>query len=320
MKSIKYPLLVLAIAALSLCAGASAEQVEPPLFFSSEMIAVHLSGYTAEEKEAIERDRSVVRSICFPEQNEPSRRKPLYLATAGGPGSRKTSILESFLAQQPYGSKIAYVDPDARTLLFMAHTYYNRSLAVGQLPFYPSYLAARKAAYEKWRGASNYIALTLLEEAFQEHRDIAHGTTSTGGHVDAFLSRVKEVGYEVSLLLCYADDELRKEAIAYRNAEQKFYQSTPEDGVSKGLLFPQRMPIYFAHADTLHLFWSDSLFSSPRLAARLEDGAMQVMDEEALDCFMAQFEKDRARLAKEGISLPSWDELIASYKNSSFSR
>ncbi len=311
MKPIKHLFLITLLSFAALSAPLKAEQ---PLFFTSEMIASHFCGYTSEEGEAIEKDLALVRSLCFPQRSERSGKRPLYLATAGGPGSRKTTILESFLAQQPYGSEMVYIDPDPRALMFMVHTYYSRSLSVGQLPNYPNYLAARKAAYEKWRGASNYITLTLLEEAFEERRDIAHGTTSTGGHISSFLSRVKEAAYEVSLLLCYADEQLRKEALSYRNEEQKFYQSTPEDAVSKGLFFPQRMPIYFAQADTLHLFWSDSLFSPPRLAARLQDGMMQVIDEEALNRFMAQFEADRALLSQEGIELLSWDELLALYQ------
>ncbi|HNA62074.1 MAG TPA: hypothetical protein PKW79_03250 [Rhabdochlamydiaceae bacterium] len=75
---------------------------------------------------------------------------------------------------------------------------------------------------KKWRPASNYIALTLLEEAFARHDNVAYGTTSTGGHIPAFLKKVHDAGYDITLLLCSCDDSIRKAAIEYRNEQQRF--------------------------------------------------------------------------------------------------
>src|SRR3972149_10066678 len=152
------------------------------------MIEAHLKDYNDEEKGAIEQDLQIVKSICLPEIDQKlDHKKPVYLATAGGPGARKTTILERFVKEHPYFAEGAYIDPDQRTLKFMAHTYYSRSLSALSIAEYPNYALATKAAYEKWRGGSNYIALTLLEEAFAQGRSIVHGCTSTGEHIPNFL-------------------------------------------------------------------------------------------------------------------------------------
>lgn len=274
------------------------------LFFTPKMIDSHLSSYTTEEVELIKKDLEVVRSITFKE-GEP-KEKPLYLATAGGPGARKTTILERFMASHPeMCSQMAYLDPDQRALKFMAHTYYSRSLCASEIAKYPIHLAAAKAAYEKWRGGSNFITLTLLEEAFAQKRDIAHGTTSTGEIVGTLLSKIKEAGYHITLLLCSCEDDLRVHSIQYRNEEQKFYQSTPEDAVTKGKFFPLRMPIYFKYADTLYLYWSDNLSTQERLAAIIQDKKIQILDAEAYILFVNKYERDR----KEQ-NLPSWHTLF----------
>jgi hypothetical protein len=281
------------------------------LFFSPQAIESHMKGYSDEEKVAIEKDLDVVRSVCSSGLSEPEQ-KPLYVATAGGPGARKTTILERFLQDSSLQSNVTYLDPDQRALKFMAHTYYSQTLSVLETNGYENYSMAVKKAYEKWRGASNYITLTLLEEAFSHKKSIAHGTTSTGEHIPSFLAKVKEAGYDITLLLCSCEDAFRKAAIQYRNDEQKFYQSSPEDALSKGKLFPQRMSAYFTYADTLYLYWSDDLATPERLAAVLKDGQFEVVDQAALDRFVQKFENDRSELSST-TEIPSWDEVVSLY-------
>ncbi len=289
---------------------------ESYVFLSSQQIAVHLSDYNEDELEAIEQDLNVVRSVCFPKQTtaSDSSERPLYIATAGGPGARKSTILERHLERYALHDSIAYLDPDQRGLKFMVHTYYAQSLSAKATANYSDYLLARKAAYEKWRGASNYIALSLLEEAFAQQRNIAYGTTSTGDHTGIFLQKAKEAGYHIVLLLCSCEDAVRVQAVRYRNEEQKFYQSTPEDALKKGKLFPQRFQDYLSYADTLYLYWSDDLFQPERLAAILDQGKVEVLDAQALSCFIEKYEADRALLAAEGITLPSWNTLMRNYQ------
>lgn len=283
------------------------------VFFSPEMIFTHLKSYTEEEKIAINKDLKVVRSVCFSENGNPNKKRPVYITTAGSPGSRKTTILERFLQahkNHPYIYEPIYLDPDQRGLKFMTHTYYSRSLNALTIGQQREYNISAENAYEKWRGASNYIALTLLEEAFLQRRDIAYGATSTGSHIGDFLSNVKNAGYSIILLLCSCEDSFVAQAIDYRNNEQKFYQSTPEDILSKRKLFAQRMPIYFLWADELYIYWSDDLFTPERLAAVIKENQLQVIDADALENFKKKYEKDRALLAEERIDLPTWNELI----------
>jgi len=285
------------------------------LFFSPQMRSSHLKDYSLQEKEAIEKDLQVVRSVCWTLVPEAKmERKPLYLATGGAPGSRKTTILERHMEKEFASFPLVYVDPDQRGLKFMVHTYYNRSLCAKVLAESTHYIEAAQRAYEKWRGSSNYIAVTLLEQAFAQRRDIAHGTTLTGDHVPAFLSKVREAGYEIVLLLCSSEDSFREQAVRYRNEEQKFYQSTPEDVVGKWKAFPQKMSTFFAFGDQLYLFWSDDLETPERLAAILTYGHIKVCDQEALDCFMQKFARDRDLLLQEGKQVPSWKELVNLYK------
>lgn len=281
------------------------------LFFSPQAIESHLKGYNEDEKVAIGKDLDVVRSVCSSGLSEVEQ-KPLYIATAGGPGARKTTTLEKFLRDHSLQSSVTYLDPDQRALKFMAHTYYSQTLSVLETNSYENYSMAVKHAYEKWRGGSNFIALTLLEEAFSQRRSVAFGTTSTGEHIPKFFATLKEAGYDITLLLCSCEDAFRKAAIQYRNDEQKFYQSSPEDAILKGKLFPQRMSAYFTYADTLYLYWSDDLATPEKLAAVFKEGRLEVVDQLALDRFIQKFESDRKELAST-IEIPSWEELVRLY-------
>jgi predicted ABC-type ATPase len=281
-------------------------------YLSPEKISSYLDSYTHLEKEEIAKDLKVVRSVC--RVNEASTQdQPFYLATAGGPGSRKSTILERFLQEHSDYQTGVYLDPDQRALKFMAHTYYARSLNALQAASKPNYLDIVKAAYEKWRGASEYITLTLLEEAFQKKSNIVHGTTSTGSHIPEFFQKLKAQGYRIILILSYCEDTLRKEAIEYRNGEQRFYQSTPEDAVTKGKLLPEKLAAYFDVADTLYLYWSDDLFAEETLVAIFDKGEIKVEQSCSFENFITKYEEDRQALKAEGKNLLSWDELVQNY-------
>jgi hypothetical protein len=284
------------------------------VYFSPEKISGYLESYNEQEKEEIAKDLQVVRSVCRVKEAE-AKERPFYLASAGGPGSRKSTILERFVRDHPSYQTGVYLDPDQRALKFMAHTYYAQSLNALQSASKPNYLDVSKAAYEKWRGASNYIAFTLLEEALQKRTDIIHGTTSTGSHVPEFFQKLRAEGYQITLVLSSCEDDVRKEAIEYRNSEQRFYQSTPEDAVAKGKVFPEKIGVYFDYADTIYLYWSDDLLAEERLGAIFDKG--EIIIEPgcacAYDIFIAKYEEDREALRGEGKNLFSWEELVQKY-------
>lgn len=272
------------------------------LFFTPQMIATHLESYTEEELKLIKKDLNIVRSICLENTHNTDTR--FYLATAGAPGSRKTTILEKFVASRPEFQEGVYLDPDPRALKFMAHTYYAQSLTPFLISQTENFEDVLKNAYEKWRPASNYIALTLFEEAVGSGRSIIYGATSTGSHISNFFTKLKENGYQIILLLCSCPDDVRKKAVEYRNQVLHFYQSSPEDAIAKGKFFPQRMRIYFAHADILYFFWSDDLFSAEKLAAVWKKGNLEIRDSKAMDSFAEKYEADRISLSTEGQVIP----------------
>jgi len=110
--------------------------LQAELFFTPQMIATHLESYSEKEVQLIEKDLAVVRSICLDDTQNTSTR--FYVATAGAPGARKTTILEKFIATHPEYAGGVYLDPDPRTLKFMAHTYD----AVAKGKFFPQRMGA----------------------------------------------------------------------------------------------------------------------------------------------------------------------------------
>lgn len=297
----KFPILILA------CLVQVSLQAE--LFFTPQMISKHLETYTEQEVQLLEKDLAVVRSICLDgTQNTDSR---FYLATAGGPGARKTTILEKFVAAHPEYQNAVYLDPDPRTLKFMAHTYYAQSLNPLVISQTQDYNQVIKNAYDKWRYGSNYIVLSLFEESVAAGRNIIYGTTSTGAHIPDFFAKLKQNEFQIVLLLCSCPDHLRQEAVTYRNEVVRFYQSSPEDAVAKGKFFPQRMGVYFAYADLMYFYWSDDLFSQERLAAVWRNGNLEVHDAEAMQRFTEKYEADRAALAAEGQVIPAFESYFS---------
>lgn len=279
------------------------------LFFTQEMISSHLKSYTPNEIQLLEKDLKVVRSVCLDDSE--NTEIPFYLATAGAPGSRKTTILEKFLDAHPHYQAGVYLDPDPRTLRFMVHTYYAQSLTPFVIAQTGDYNQVIKHAYDKWRPGSNYIVLNLFEEAVASHRSIIYGTTSTGAHIPNFFAKLKERGYQIVLLLCSCPDDLRYKAVDYRNQVIRFYQSSPEDAVSKGKVFPERMSAYFTYADLIYFYWSDDLFSPERLAAVWQNGNMNIQDSEAMQRFIDKYESDRSTLAAEGKMIPAFDSYFS---------
>lgn len=294
---------------LFILACLSCFSLQAELFFTPQMISSHLKGYSEEEVQLLEKDLTVVRSVCLEgSRNAQSR---FFLATAGAPGARKTTILEKFVAAHPEYQEGVYLDPDPRTLKFMVHTYIARSLSPLVIASKNSYDEVIKSAYEKWRAGSNYIVLSLLEEAFGEGRSVIYGTTSTGAHIPAFLAKLKQNDYQIVLLLCSCPDSVRYDAVNYRNNVVRFYQASLEDTVSKGLLFPQRMGTYFAQADEMYFYWSDSLFAPERLAGIWRQGKLEVLDSEAMQRFIEKYEADRTALEATGQSIPVFSNLLS---------
>lgn len=266
-----------------------------------------LKPYSQEEINLLADDLAFIEKLSFRGKKAPENRKPIYLATAGAPGARKSTILESYLSKYEKFSQSIYVDPDQRALKFMGNTYLARSLGNYEVSLYEDYQIAQKAAYDYWRPASNYIANTLLNKAVEQRFDIAHGTTLTGPHSATLLKNLRNAGYEIILVLCGAEDELRLDTVSYRNKVQGFYQTSPEDVKGKGHLFTQRIGDYFDHADELWVHWSNEIKSplDPAAFISLKDKYLDIYAQDLYNQFVRKATTD----AKQQ-SLSTWPDVL----------
>ncbi len=224
----------------------------------------NLENYSQEEANLILEDLKNIRKLTFNSTNP--QEKPVYVGTAGGPGAAKSTILEGFLMENPLDNKAAYVDPDRVSLRSMIHTYIPH-LSAYNASKRESYGQLSQEAYRKWRGGSNYIALTMLNESASQKVNIAHGTTATSPHIGKLYQNLKEKGYEIVLLLCGSTDQNRGDLIEHRQISQAITQVEPSDIITKGKDFPQRFQTYFDFANKIYIYWTENLEVGSVLAA-----------------------------------------------------
>jgi hypothetical protein len=224
-----------------------------------------LSNYSPDDRFKVEKDLTIVEKIAFDEAEPHTdpRYFPTYLATAGGPGTAKSTTLETFIKDN-HLEHFVYIDPDQVCLKNMNFTY-RKSLTNYSFALAKSNHEALKNAYEQWRAASNYICHEILQRAFGnidgkgEKYSVAHGTTSTSPHIESLYSKLQAQKYHIKLLLCYSSDTTRKTAIETREKEQAFVQTDPQEIISKGADFAKRFDIYFNYADEIFFYWNNDL-------------------------------------------------------------
>lgn len=270
------------------------------------VIDVLLTTYSENEKVLIQDDLDNIKKMALRDKAVSSENDRIYVATAGGPGACKSTILETYLSDK---QNFVYVDPDARALKFMTNTY-HQSLIYYQISKNLPYRNLLENAYNKWRDASNYIANSVMNEAYAKGYNIAHGTTQTSPVISALLSKFKRKNYKVILLLCYAPDDVRVKTIEHRETVQAFVQSSTAGIVSKGKVFCQRFPTYFEYADEIHFYWTQDLEKWSVHAATYTKGkGLVVHDNDALDSFTQKYDADRKDSGSD-LQLPSLHELM----------
>lgn len=228
--------------------------------FHKDFVESKLTTYNVAEKALILNDLTTITSLSF--HSAKREDAPIYLATAGAPGSGKSTTLETYLQKDGY-KHFVYVDPDQMALRNMLYTYLS-NLRTLDFATAESNHAALKTAYEKWRDASNYIALNIMNSAFvadenNKRYSIAHGSTSTSPATRENYTELKKAGYKIILLLCYAENDTRLHLNSIRETQQGFVKITSEDMINKEVLFPKRFDLYFEFADEIHFFWNNSL-------------------------------------------------------------
>jgi len=287
------------------------------VFFSSTsdplvpngVIQGFIKSYQPKELERVNLDLESIKHNSFYDKNPVERpvyiEHPTYVASAGGPGASKTTILEAFMENK---SNFVYIDPDHSCLKYMyiyrqelSNLAIKKALAQDQKNGYQALL---RDAYNKWRGASNYISNTLLNEAFTKKYNIMHGTTSTAPTMEEFYKKLKKQGYRIVLVLCGSTDENRKNSLEFREKELKFYQSNFDDYVDKGKLFYQRFPIYFKYADEIHFFWTEEFRKGSEEVAILDrETGFKVINQKSLDKFIAEYRGNSK-------GLPPFEDLV----------
>ena len=258
-------------------------------------------------------DRQVVHELAFRDAQEvPAGAPCVYLATAGAPAAGKTTLLEQELHENPRYAGAVRTDPDVYAMRSMVHTYHDFLMSPRFAVTASSHRVAQRRAYDVARAWSNVLANEVLNAAFAGRYHIAHGTTLTGDGVPALLSGMRASGREVDLLLCYATDDVRLEAVQRRELQGN-YQADPEDVRNKGRLFPTRFPVYFEHADNLTLFWRPAAAASAVRAATYAQGKRNVLDPVAFQAFVEQFDSARKTLGGQPNCPPLFGELEARF-------
>lgn len=282
------------------------QQLTPSLV-PQELVDILLNKtYSEEEKGRIKSDLRNITELCFRNTTPVTNQQPIYVATAGGPGACKSTILESYLANK---TNFVYTDPDAQALRCMINTYYQ-SLTYYKISLVQNFKDIQAYGYAKWRDASNYIATTILNEAATSGYNIAHGTTSTSPVLHKLYQGLKKRNYKIVLLLCYASNSTRIKTLEYRALVQGFLQVATEDIVNKGKAFPEKFSTYFEYADEIQLYWTDEDFvkNGSKLAATYEKNRELVIhDQAALNSFINEYDTYRKTST---ISLPEFANLL----------
>lgn len=283
------------IMALSLISQAFSDPLVP-----LSIVEGYLKGYTEKEIVLIKKDLAVIKDLMMSEKEPAPEGSLVYLATIGGPGALKSTILERHLGEN---HSFVFCDPDQGALKNMVHTYLKEFSLVNRALMSDSDIS--KQAYEKWRGASNYISNKLLNEAFEGHYNIAHGTTSQGTPIASY-NKLKDAQYKIHFLLCASSDDNRVAAIEHRVNAQHFYQSNPEDARHKADAIYKRLKDYFDVCDQLDLYWSDAFKEGSKLAAHWENRTLTIINPEAYKAF-----KEDYNSRKVSLNLKDFDEILS---------
>lgn len=243
----------------------------------------------------VSRDRDITRDFAFANALKPVDRNPIYLATAGAPLAGKSTELDRTVMDEDgdYYNCVK-IDPDMWTMKMMIHSYQGYLMSQGMIAEAKTFKAAQIKAYDLCRPASNYYSLKWMNEAAENGYDIAHGTTMTSPHVGGLMDSIKNKGYDVHLIVLAAPDDIRGQASSYRQETQANYQSTPEDVISKGAAFHERMPTYFDKADKLSLRWRNAVQGDAVVAAIYDKGQKTIVDEQAYNDFVSFYQGDMA--------------------------
>lgn len=250
----------------------------------AHIIQGFIKEYSPEEMAVIQQDLESLEAKYF--NGMKPAKHPVYLATVGGPGASKSTILRKILKDSD--GQYVFSDPDQGALIHMTHTYLAQTKGTEDLE-------ELKAAYEKWRGASNYISNTILNKAFASGYSIAHGATSQGTPL-AFYEALKKKGYRIHLVFCGSSDDNRVKAIENREVKDHIVQSAPEDTRDKADTIYRRFGDYFNVADQVDIYWTEIFSEGSTLAAVYKNKVLTIKDSDAFKRFADDYDQRQATL------------------------
>jgi hypothetical protein len=219
--------------------------------------------YSEEELNRLKKDiNTIFQNILATDPLKNSKEGPEIVVTAGAPGAGKTvAMRQRWEKAASDGIRYAYVCPDDVCLKGMGLTY-QEEISGGK-----GTKEEWQAAYNRWRPGSNAAAHFILAELIRKKYDIYFGTTSSGAATPTFLKFLKDQGYKITVMHMTMSDQKRWESVLERDGT--FVQTTEEDVVQKGELFPQRIEDSFLkHADKIEFYYREGVKEDATLAAR----------------------------------------------------
>jgi predicted ABC-type ATPase len=209
--------------------------------------------YTADEIDALKFD---IMEIWKRIQSRKLAQSKEIILTAGAPGVGKT-LLERGMWEA--SSEFAYICPDDVCLKEMEKTY--RAMVEKD----PS-PEGMKAAYNKWRAASNYAHHIVTANLIRLNQSFFFGTTASGDKTYLFLDFLKKNGYSIRILYVSAPDQVRFDSIEKR--DKVFIQTTDQDVLNKQLMVHERVQDTFVkYADRIDFYFRTAVDEAPKLAA-----------------------------------------------------
>ncbi len=209
--------------------------------------------YTPTEIEALKFD---IMEIWNRIQSRKLAQSKEIILTAGAPGVGKTLLERGMWEASP---EFAYICPDDVCLKEMKKTH-KEMITKDPSP------EGMRAAYNKWRAASNYAHHIITANLIRQKQSFYFGTTASGDKTYRFLDFLKTSGYSIRILYVSAPDQVRFDSIAKR--DQVFIQTTDQDILNKQLMVHERVQDTFVkYADRIDFYFRTAVDQAPVLAA-----------------------------------------------------
>ena len=199
--------------------------------------------------------------------------------TAGSPDAGKSSLFKALAKEQ----HAAFLDFD-RSALQGVKLY--QKMRGNQTP------EEAKAAYIKFRGASQTLHNCLMPYAISKKKDLAIAITSTSKFFAVTVKSLQQHGYKVDLHHMTCPHDVRETSNNNRNAQGQ-YQCDSKDFETKGQDFYKKTADYLNVKDVQ--FWVRPVADgAPILAAQTINSEKFVFDRPALDQLLETHKKEGA--------------------------